>query len=70
MDPRIPCRDCSMWPCLCGNRHVWPTDVRSAKAAPRVPRPLRHSALPFVTLGALIMPALILAGVALYLVLR
>ena len=69
MDPRAPCRDCAMWPCICGNHHVWPTDYRPARPAPRVPR-LRHSPLSFVTLGALIMPALILAGVVLYLVMR
>lgn len=26
MDPRIPCRDCSMWPCLCGNHHITRAD--------------------------------------------
>ena len=38
MDPRVPCRDCSIWPCICGNQNIWPTDVRRVKAAPRVPR--------------------------------
>jgi hypothetical protein len=40
MDPRVPCRDCSIWPCICGNENVpMPTMPLSARQRPpRVPR--------------------------------
>ena len=66
MDPRVPCRDCSIWPCICGNENVpMPTMPLSARSRPpRVPRD-RAGDLSWMLLAMAIPVAFLVAAVVL-----